>query len=56
MAGRVRILTTSGQQPEVVGAVERDGVTFFIDTLGHRWAAEQVVSFRPIVDTKGNPL
>lgn len=53
---RVRILTMSGQQPEVVQAVVRDGQTFFIDTLGKRWAAEQVISYRPILDMEGNPL
>jgi hypothetical protein len=53
---RVRILTTGGKQPEIVQAVERDGRTVFIDTLGERWDSSQVISFRPIVDQAGNPL
>lgn len=53
---RVRAFTTTGKSPEIVQAVERDGCTIFIDTLGKRWAAAEVVSFRPIVDMAGNPL
>lgn len=53
---RVRALTTSGQQPEIVRAVERDGRRFFVDTLGKRWPAEQIISYRTIIDTEGNPL
>lgn len=46
---RVRILTTTGQQPEIVSAVETpDGRTYFVDTLGHRWPSETVVSFRTV--------
>jgi hypothetical protein len=53
---RVRVLTTGGQQPEIVQAVERDGRRFFIDTLGKRWRADQIISFRTIIDKEGNPL
>lgn len=42
---KVRILTTGGQQPEVVQAVANERGTWFVDTLGKRWHESEVVNF-----------
>lgn len=42
---KIRILTTGGQQPEVVKAVENEQGVWFVDTLGKRWAAREVISY-----------